>query len=482
MSIEAVRDKFRWNDEAAAALRTTERAVEALVAAPGFRSAACDLDLTLEGKPGADLATAVAQACAALSECSYNGRHPTALAHMVPPPAVASMIGEFLKGAANQCAFTVEQGPLVPAVERVVLDWIASRLGMGSNCGGLITSGGTISNFIATYLALVRARRLFGQDARLALIATDQAHFSVQKAACLVGLDAASVYLAPTQADGRVTADALLTTVHQAVAAGRKPFLFVCTAGTTNAGVVEPAELFAGLAEEHSAWLHLDGAHGAFLALSARDGLGKDDWRRANSVSWDPHKTLFVGYPAGALIVRNAGDLDPLGWRPDYAFHDAAALDPAFRHLEGSRGFDALKIWLTIRHLGADGLAALADHLLDLATHLAERVNADPQFELVTRPDLNIVCFRYVDTRLSPGVLDAINCGVRGALYAEGDTLLSQTRVGGRSVLRAVLLNPFTTTDDLDHAFTAVSQAAIRIASDFKASDAVSLIALEEVP
>jgi L-2,4-diaminobutyrate decarboxylase len=463
MSIEAVRDKFRWGGEAKQALREAEATIATLFSMEsGFCRPPADLDLRLEAKHGAELAAVVAEACGALTSCYHNTRHPRSLAHMVPPPATASVLGDLLKGASNQCAFTWRQGPLVPAMETAVLKWLASILGFGAGSGGLFTSGGTISNYIAAFLALARAREYAGQRERLCLIASDQAHFSIHKAAQLIGIGSDGLFLAPSGPDGRLQPDALASTVDRAVSRGCRPFLFVCTAGTTNAGVLEPIEAFASAAHSFSAWLHLDGAHGAFSALSSDARRQKDYWNVADSVSWDPHKTLFVSYPAGALIMRNRENLALLECRADYAFHESAPIDPAFCHLEGSRGFDALKVWLTIRHIGRDGFTTLTDYLLELARYLVTRVRETDSFELVTSADTNIVCFRYVNAMVDAARLDALNIGIQEELYLKGDALLSRTIIGGRAVLRAVLQNPFTTKEDIDQLVLEVVRAAER--------------------
>jgi L-2,4-diaminobutyrate decarboxylase len=450
MSIEVVREKFRWGDEAKEAFRNAEQAIETLfTTGSGFRNNETGLNLRLEDDHGGDLVTTITEACDALICSHHNTRHPRSLAHMVPPPATASVLGDLLKGAWNQCAFTWEQGPLVPAMEAEVLKWLATTLGYGAGSGGLFTSGGTISNYIASFLALARARNSFGKRERLCLVASDQSHFSIRKAAMLIGIEREALFLVPTGRDGRLRADALASTVDHAVGRGFRPFLFVCTGGTTNAGVLEPIETFALAARKFSAWLHLDGAHGAFSSLSGEPRRQCGYWSIADSVSWDPHKTLSVSYPAGSLIVRDRATLGFLECRADYAFHDSAAFDPAFCHLEGSRGFDALKVWLTIRHIGRDGFRALSDYLLDLTRHLARYVSSTDCLELITPPDTNIVCFRYVDATMDARQLDALNIATQGQLYLRGDTLLSRTSIGGRVVLRAVLQNPFTTIEDV---------------------------------
>ena len=159
MSIDALRDSFRWGREASAALRRAERAVQAFCEPDAaFRGPRQGLEFSLlDGRPRS-LADVVDEASAALCLSSHFVRHPAATAHMVPPPATVAVIGDFLKAAANQCSFTTEQAPLAPAVEAAVLAWIVAMLEMPETSGGLMTSGGTVSNYTAARLALERAR------------------------------------------------------------------------------------------------------------------------------------------------------------------------------------------------------------------------------------------------------------------------------------------------------------------------------------
>ena len=462
MSTERCEAAFGWGVDAARALRLAEATVEELCRpAKAYRAAAANLDLGLTGEAGVPLCDVVGEACAALRSASHSPRHPSALAHMVPPPATVAVIADFLKAAANQCAFTVEQAPLAPHLERAVLEWAIATLGFPKAGGGLITGGGTMSNYAAAFLALDAARRA-ERSGRPCVIASDQCHYSIAKAARLIGLGQDALWRVPTGVDGRIGDGAVARAVRVARTAGFSPFLFVCTGGTTSAGTLEPVQPFALASQECDAWLHIDGAHGAFVALTTNPP--QDYWTLADSVAWDAHKSLFTPYPAGLFLVRDIALLAPFAQETPYAFHDGGRVHPGFHHLEGSRGLDALKIWMTIRHFGREGLTRIADHLVALARQLAERVLADASFELVTAPDTNIVCFRSTE---GPEIaLDELNAAIQRRLHLAGHQLLSRTSIAGRTVLRAVLQNPLTRTRDLDELLAAVRSTAERLRAE----------------
>jgi L-2,4-diaminobutyrate decarboxylase len=410
-----------------------------------------ELDLSLNQAEGLPLLEVLAEVSDKVLAHGINSRHTLSLAHMVPPPATVSVIADLLIGAANQCAFIWEEAPLAAAIEAEVIRWMAHKVGFGPHAGGLLTSGGTMSNYIATYLALQRAKLRTGQTGatKYCIIASDQAHLSVDKAAALCGLGAGAVIRVPTNAQGRLEPGQIGRVANEAREAGCTPCLFVCTAGTTNTGALEPLGEFLAAAREHSAWCHLDAAHGGLMCLSKEAWPTVAQWPEADSVSWDPHKSLYVSYAVGTLLVQDETVLAPLDFHGEYALKKDERSDAGARHLEGSRRFEALKLWMTIKYFGTVGFTNLTEHTLSLARELAAQIRGSGDFELVTLPDTNIVCFRFVDPTLSLAVLDKVNAAVQKALFQNGGPLISSTRIAGRTVLRSVLLNPRLASSDL---------------------------------
>ncbi len=408
-------------------------------------------DLGLHGNSGLPIEQVLAEVGDGVAAHAINYRFPLALAHMVPPSSVISIIGDLLVGGMNQCAFIWEEAPLAAQVERECLQWLAASTGCDDDAVGLLTSGGTMSNVLAAYLALAadRAKQSSDDPASRCIIASDQAHFSLEKGAALIGVSRNAVIRTPTGPDGRLAPGAVAEAAMQARLRGLHPFLLVCTAGTTNCGVLERAEEFIETARRHGAWCHIDAAHGGMITLSRRANPSHACWREADSISWDPHKSLYVSYAVGALLLRNPAARLPLEFRSEYALREECGEDAGAWHLEGSRRFDALKLWMTIRHFGRDGFADIIDHTLDLAAEFARLVRAEKRFLLITRPDTNIVCFRLACVGCDDNQADAINAAVQRTLFLNGGPLISTTRIAGRTVLRAVFMNPLTRRGDL---------------------------------
>jgi L-2,4-diaminobutyrate decarboxylase len=394
---------------------------------------------------------------------AVNPRHPMSLAHMVPPPATVSVIADLLIGALNQCAFIWEEAPLAAVLERQVIGWVADRIGFGPERGGLLTSGGTMSNCLATFLALARDESKQSRnrrDVRYRIIASDQAHLSIEKAAVLNGLGRNAVHRIETDKSGRLRAGCVRRAVNRVLRSGEVPLMLVCTAGTTNAGTIEPLEEFLSVARDVGSWCHVDAAYGGLLSLSDRAKQEVQRWPHADSLSWDPHKSLYASYGVGTLIMRDGRALESLEFNGDYALKRGAYEDAGAFHLEGSRRLESLKVWMCIKHLGLEWYRNTTNHTLELARELAARVTKEEEFQLILEPDTNIVCFRYVADGLDDHEVDELNHSVQTDLYHGGGPLVSTTQIAGRTVFRAVLLNPRLRVDDLGTVLDGIKAAA----------------------
>jgi len=385
---------------------------------------------------------------------SVQYRHKWAMAHMVPPTATVGVIGDLLIGALNQCAFIWEEAPVAAALEEAVLRWMAAKLKLPLESKGLLTSGGTMSNFLAATFAKERAEKMQTvTDNTLYAVATDQAHFSIRKTLRLLGLPDNRLIRVAVGPDGRTPNGRILEAADMVAQAGGIPFLFVCTAGTSNAGLVEPANEFLHAAEKYGAWCHIDAAHNGSVCLTRRYDNIVDTWSAADSISWDPHKSMFVPYSIGALFVKSSQSLDILRLTSEYALKPEAADfggDVGAAHFYTSRRLDALKVWMTIRHFGDEGFEAATCHCFDLAFTFAETIAATPGFELYTYPETNLVCFRIVADGLTSNELDQLNAATQSRLFATGGPLFSSTSLNGRTYLRAVFMNPLLQIHDLD--------------------------------
>ena len=432
-----------------------------------------------------------------LAPHQLNAWHPRSLSYFTPPPLVASIVGEVLAQFTNQGVDVWHAGPVGAFVEEEVVRWLCDVMGYGPGAFGILTSGGVMANFLAMALArdvrLPRLRDLRGgrpprgrdlEGARVYV--SDQAHFSIARALDELGFPPETLVVIPSDERYRLHAAPVERAIDRDRAAGHIPLAIAAVAGSTNTGSIDLVPELADLAEREGLWLHVDAAYGGAARLSERLAARLPDLDRADSITVDPHKWFFQAYDVGGLVVRRREHLletfhrspeyyrgspagAPIAGRAEARREGArsAALEPVeplnfYQHgMEGTRRWRALKLWLSWKHLGTNGLARLVELNVELAEHLVRRIRESDDFEAEpAEPELSVVCFRHLpggreaaDRRRAadPMALDAHQDRLADALERSGDGWLTTTTLGGRTWLRAGIVNYLTTEADIDH-------------------------------
>lgn len=359
------------------------------------------------------------------------------------------------------------------AVEEAVLGWCREILGLPAGSSGVITSGGSVANLVGLQVGLRAEAMEASAESGVAALgpeprvyASDEVHSSVERALVTLGLGRRALVKLPADRRGRLRPESLAAAVSADRAAGRTPRVVVATAGTVNTGAIDPLETVADYCREQGLWLHVDGAVGALarMAPSLRERLA--GLERADSVAFDFHKWLYVPYEAGCVMVGD-GALHRAAFATEASYLSliprgiAAARFRADDYgLQLSRGFKALKVWMSLRAAGVDRHAAAIERNVALAERLQERVRAHPRLELLVPTDLAIVCFRYVPSAAAPeDALNALNREVLMRLHEDGIAAPSHTVIRGAFALRAAITNHRTTEDDIDALVDAVVAA-----------------------
>ncbi len=316
----------------------------------------------------------------------------------------SGVLAELVAAAINANCGGRDHGAIY--VERQVIEWCRQLFDFPEHSSGILVSGTSMATLIG--LAVAR-HHLAGTHVRadgiraapvLVGYASVEAHGSVARAFELLGLGRTALRLIPVDRDYRIDLDALRGAIARDRALGARPFLVVGTAGTVNTGAIDDLAALADVCARENLWLHVDGAFGALIALSATLKPRLAGIERADSLAFDFHKWLHVPYDAGCVLVRR-GDLHRAAFAmsPDYLRRDARGLaggDPWFCDYgpELSRGFRALKVWFALKEHGARRLGAMIERNCDQARYLAARIAAEPRLELMAPVALNIVCFR----------------------------------------------------------------------------------------
>jgi L-2,4-diaminobutyrate decarboxylase len=386
--------------------------------------------------------------------------HPRYLAHLNCPIVIPALLGEAVLAAVNSSLDTWDQSAGGTLIERRLIDWTAARIGLGLSADGVFTSGGTQSNLQAMLLAREETGQRVGSSgvsrpeflAKLRILTSPCGHFSVTKAARLLGLASEAVVEVAVDERKRMRPGGLRYEIDRCRDEGLIVMAVVATAGTTDFGSVDPLAEISAVCAQAGVWLHVDAAYGCGLLVSRRRGL-LAGIERADSVTVDYHKSFFQPVSSSAILVRDAATLRHVTYHADYLnpahSRDERIPNQVDKSIQTTRRFDALKLWLTLRIMGADAIGQLFDEVVDLAAEAWGLLDMDPRFEALVRPQLSTLIFRYLEPAAGPEDLDLANRHARSALAASGEGVVAGTVVGGRSYLKFTLLNPHTTVRDI---------------------------------
>jgi aromatic-L-amino-acid/L-tryptophan decarboxylase len=404
---------------------------------------------------------------ALLDESLEAARHtfefsgPGYLAYIPGGGLFTAALAEYLAHGLNRYAGLWQASPAVVQLEENVTRWLCELFAFPATAQGVLMSGGSMANLSAVVTA--RHAKLGEDFLDGTYYVTDQAHGSNTKAATIAGFAKRNIRLVPTDEELRMDVDALARMITEDRAAGARPFLVVGAAGTTNTGAIDPLEAIAEVAAREGLWFHIDAAYGGFFQLTDR---GRDRFagaERADSITVDPHKGLFLPYGTGGLIVRDREamrdahfegaaylqDLPPAGDLPNYN-----ELTP-----ELSRDVRGLRVWWPLVLHGVGAFRSALDEKLDLTTRISGALDGDPNVELGWDPQLTVVTFRARggDEARSREMLERINATKR--------VFLSSTLVRGEYWVRVCIVSHRTHADRIDECASIVRDAAAAVAS-----------------
>lgn len=378
-------------------------------------------------------------------------KHPRFFAYVPGPSNFVGAMADALAASFNPFAGAWGVAPGAAQVELVTVDWLRAACGLPEGAGGLFVSGGSMANLTA--LAVARHRRLGEDFGRAVIYCSEQTHSSIERGARVLGFRAGQLRKLPVDEGFRLRMDALESAVEEDTARGLDPFCVVATAGTTNTGAVDPLSAIAQLCRARGMWMHVDGAYGAAAALTDAGRQALRGIADADSVSIDAHKWLFQPFECGCVLVRDGNALkDTFRLVPEYLRDsDRATEEVNFRDrgVQLTRGFRALKLWMTVQVFGMAALRGAIAWGVRLAEAAEEELRASDAWEVVTPAQLGIVTFRYRRAGLDAAALDDLQRRLTSALTADGFAMLSTTVLSGRTVLRLCTINPRTTEDDV---------------------------------
>jgi glutamate/tyrosine decarboxylase-like PLP-dependent enzyme len=390
---------------------------------------------------------------------SMNAGHPGYMGHMDTIASTMSVVGDLLASALNNNMLSLEMSPAFSRLEDRLLRALALRFGLGAAAGGVMAGGGTLANLQALTVARNHAFDCFdagiqGLPGRPVVLASENAHVSFLKATMLLGAGTRGLVGVKADAQGRMEVDDLWRRLQECRERGDLPYCVVGVAGTTVTGSIDPLEEIGALCREEGLWFHVDAAFGGAAILSEKHKHRLRGVDQADSLTWNPQKWLYVAKTCAMVLFRRAEVLKEHYRLPApymRAVDDFTNLGEL--SIQGTRRPDALKLWLTLAHLGRRGLAQLIDGSYALAEHLADAVDRRDHLRRLSPTDVSIVCFTG-----SGG--DAWNSALQHHLLERGTAFLSYPHLHGRRVLKAVTINPYTDTARIDAVMAAVDDFA----------------------
>ena len=445
-------------------------------------------------------------------EGSRHNGHPRFFGYVASPSTPAGAFAQLLMATLNSNVTSWRSAPAPTELERRVVGWLARMIGYGEEAGGLLTSGGSMANLNALFIAHragdatpeASRRGLWRGEAPAALYVSDQVHLSIPKAADILGLGREQVRTIETDAQFRMDVRSLRDRLTSDRARGLSPFCVVANAGTVASGAVDPLAEIGEVARAESLWFHIDGAYGALAAVVPARRALFDGLARADSVSLDPHKWLYTPLDCGCLLLREPDRARRAfaGSEADYIKIYEEQEREAFAFwdygIELSRPFRALTIWMMLRYYGVRAIRQAIGEDVALAAYLSGRLEAAEDFELLAPTTLGICCFRYVPPQLKRqlaelgddtetgddaetrdaaetgdaagtsdderaeinSALDELNARIMQTVQRGGRAYLSNASLRGRFALRVSITNFRTTRRDLDETLDIIREAA----------------------
>lgn len=397
-----------------------------------------------------------------------------------------SVFAEALAASVNMNAGGWKAGPAATEIERRTISWIAELIGYATNCGGLFLGGGTLANFSALLTALRNTARFDttneglqadSRNGRYTVYMSDhEGHISIIKAADMLNLGRKSVRKVPSRYDLTMDVRALEQMIEDDIKAGCIPFCVVAQVGSINVGVVDPLEQIARICSDKGLWFHADGACGAVGAMLPEKQHLYKGLDLADSVTLDPHKWLYIPYECGCLLVKDRDKLRRTfsitapylhGTLPsDYNGLDYFEYGPQM-----SRGFHALKVWMSLKHYGREGYRRLLRQNILCAQQLHAMVSGSIDFVPMHEPDLFIYSFRFFPAALREvldhapfeGYLDKLNQKIADEITASGFAFIMSSKVRGHIVIRLSICSHRTTLEDIEQVFQRLQQIGARL-------------------
>lgn len=383
--------------------------------------------------------------------------HPRFFAFVPGPGNFVSTMADALASGFNVFNGTWLGGSAAAALELTVIDWFRGFCGFPETAGGLFVSGGSVANLTALHAA--RRHKLGDQIQSATIYFSDQTHYSIERALRVIGFAPEQCRKIASNERYQLPLESLRAEIRADKSRGLRPFCIVANAGTTNTGAVDPLADLADLCAEEDLWLHADGAYGAAAVICERGRAKLRGLDRVDSLSLDPHKWLFQPFECGCVLVRDAAHLKAaFQLMPEYmrdVHRHTAETNPADYGIQLTRGFRALKVWLSINTFGMAAFREAVTRGFELAEFAEKKLRGRQNCEILSAAEMGIVAFRF-------GTSDELQTKLVELMLRDGFAFLTSTTLKGKTALRLCTINPRTTEEDIIQTIDRLEKFAAR--------------------
>ena len=369
---------------------------------------------------------------------TVNFQNPRYMGHMDSVPVAITIWADALVSAINNNMLSYELSPIFTQIEAQLMQWFGKLFGMGTNCFGTLTAGGSLANISAILLARNWKQPLsktLGNSNKLVAFVSDAAHTSFEKAMNVIGVGKENLVRVPTNHRGEIILDELEAAIQKTIREGKQPFFVAAIAGTTVTGAVDSIYSVGQIAKKYDCWFHIDAAYGGAGIFTPKLQPIFQGCELADSMTFNPQKWLWVARTCAMLLVKDKQHLID-GFDGELPYMDDQALNFGNLNLQGTRRTDSLKLWMALKTMGISGCRYLVERSLDLSDNLRQWVDTSPELELVCEPTLNIICLKSTNPKLT-------NTALRQQWIDEGKLWLSLPLWKGDRILKAVVLHPY---------------------------------------
>lgn len=399
-----------------------------------------------------------------LDDCVHF-HHPKYIAHLNCPILTPTLVAEAFISSLNSSMDTWDQSTGGTFIELKLIEWTLDILGFPTEGDGIFTSGGTQSNLMGLLLARdfyiknnydidPKMEGLPAEASKFRVFCSDVSHFSLKKNLSLLGLGQNAVIPITVDADFKMDIKKLELAIEEQKQLGNIPIAIVGTAGTTDFGSIDSLTAISTIAKQNKLWFHVDAAYGGGLLISEKHKSKLRGIELADSATIDYHKTFYQPVSSSGFFMRDKSFIDYIKYHADYLNskeqEEEGVPNMVKKSIQTTRRFDALKLWFTLRMIGVEGLSSYLEKAIENAQFTAQYLNERKDFEIIHQPEISAVVFRYTPYSGLDATYCNLNSHIRKAMFNEGKAIITSTKVKEEVFLKFTLLNPLTTTKDIE--------------------------------